>query len=85
MERPGDDDLTLARAGYLKLEPAHLHGLSEALDTSSQLLDQAMSVLDPTVVEVYYTDILEEIGELDADDEAGLRTKYFAQRDREIP
>ncbi len=47
-------------------------------------LDQALSGLDSSIVEVYYEDLLEEIGELDEDDELGLRTKYFAQRDREI-
>lgn len=62
--------------------------LKEAADATglerANLLDQALSALDSTIVEVYYTELVEEIGELDKDDEAGLRTKYFAQRDREI-
>jgi thioredoxin-related protein len=56
---------------------------SAGLDRA-RLLDQALSALDPLVVEVYYSDIVEEIGELDPDDEAGLRTRYFAERDREM-
>ena len=48
------------------------------------LLDQALSAIDKNIVEVYYGDLVEEIGELDKDDTAGLRTKYFAQRDREM-
>ncbi len=50
----------------------------------AQFLDEALSAMDPIIVEVYYTDLVEEIGQLDADDEAGLRTKYFARRDREM-
>jgi len=50
----------------------------------AELLDQALSALDANIVEVYYSDLVEEIGQLDSDDEIGLRTKYFAQRDREI-
>ncbi len=50
----------------------------------ANLLDQALSALEPNIVEVYYPEIMEEIGELDKDDEQGLRTKYFADRDREI-
>jgi tetratricopeptide (TPR) repeat protein len=50
----------------------------------AMLLDEALSAMDPIIVEVYYRELLEEIGQLDADDEAGLRTKYFAQRDREM-
>lgn len=48
------------------------------------LLDQALSLMDSSVVELYYPELIEEIGELDKDDESGLRTKYFAERDREI-
>ena len=48
------------------------------------LLDQALSLMDSNVVELYYPELVEEIGELDKDDESGLRTKYFAERDREI-
>ncbi len=48
------------------------------------LLDQALSALDKNIVDVYYQDLVEEIGALDKDDASGLRTKYFAQRDREI-
>ncbi len=47
-------------------------------------LDEALSALDSTIVQIYYTELIEEIGTLDPDDEAGLRTKYFAQRDREM-
>ncbi len=49
----------------------------------ARLLDEALSAMDPIIGEVYYPGLIEEIGQLDADDEAGLRTKYFAQRDRE--
>lgn len=48
------------------------------------LLDQALSLMDASVVELYYPELVNEIGELDKNDESGLRTKYFAERDREI-
>ena len=50
----------------------------------ARFLDQALAALDSNIVEVYYSELVEEIGTLDEDDEAGLRTKYFAQRDSEI-
>ena len=61
--------------------------LQQAADSTgldrARFLDEALSALDATIVEVYYADLVEEIGQLDPEDEAGLRTKYFAQRDRE--
>ncbi len=50
----------------------------------AELLDQGLSALDPDIVEIYYEDVVNEIGELDSEDGAGLRTKYFAARDREL-
>ena len=49
----------------------------------AQALDEALATIDPSFATVHYAGVIEEIGELDADDEAGLRTKYFAARDRE--
>jgi tetratricopeptide (TPR) repeat protein len=50
----------------------------------ARFLDEGLSALDPNIVQVYYADKLDEIDVLDPDDAAGLRTKYFAQRDREM-
>ncbi|MGI9518267.1 MAG: thioredoxin family protein, partial [Pirellulaceae bacterium] len=50
----------------------------------ARMLDSALSALDTNIVEVYYSELVDEIGELDKEDMAGLRTKYFAARDREI-
>ncbi len=63
----------------LLTKAAAVQGLERAA-----LLDQALSALDKNIVELYYPELIEEIGELDKEDQAGLRTKYFAQRDREI-
>lgn len=49
----------------------------------ARLLDQAIASLDPSVVNRFYREIVDEIGTLDANDEAGLRTKYFAAEDKE--
>ena len=46
-------------------------------------LDEALELLDDSLATAYYQKWIDEIGELDADDEAGLRTKYFAQQDLE--
>ena len=45
------------------------------------LLDEGLSAMDTNIVQVYYADTLDEIDVLDPVDEAGLRTKYFEQRD----
>ena len=50
----------------------------------ARLLDEGLAALDPDIVEIYYEDVVNEIGTLDAEDMAGLRTKYFAARDREM-
>lgn len=50
----------------------------------ARLLDEALSAMDSSIAPVYYADLVEEIGQLDEDDQGGLRTKYFAQRDREM-
>lgn len=49
----------------------------------AQALDEALATIDPSFATVHYAAVIEAIGELDAEDEAGLRTKYFAARDRE--
>jgi thioredoxin-related protein len=46
-------------------------------------LDEALELLDESIATAYYQKWIDEIGELDRDDEAGLRTKYFAQQDLE--
>lgn len=46
-------------------------------------LDEALELLDESMATAYYQTWINEIGELDGDDEAGLRTKYFAQQDLE--
>lgn len=49
----------------------------------AQLLDKALSEMTTEIAEVYYEDVIEEIVELDKDDNAGLRTKYYAAKDRQ--
>ena len=74
------DELQKARKSrdeFLK-KAADATGLDRA-----RFLDEALSAMDPDIVKVYYTGLVEEIGNLDKEDEAGLRTKYFAARDRE--
>jgi len=66
----------LQRDEYLE-QAADAEGIHRA-----RLLDQALGQMTPEIAEVYYADVIEEIGELDAADEAGLRTKYFAERDK---
>ena len=55
---------------------------AEGLERAT-LLDQALDTMDPEIANVYYGSIRDEIGELDRNDEAGLRTKYFSDQDRE--
>ncbi len=50
----------------------------------AKFLDEALSALDPQIVEVYYTDVINEIVELDAKDTAGLRSKYNEAHEREL-
>jgi thioredoxin-related protein len=50
----------------------------------AKFLDEALEALDHQVVETYYTDLINEIVELDPKDEAGLRTKYYAAQEREL-
>ncbi len=57
--------------------------IAEGLERA-KLLDEGLSALDANIVQVYYSDTLDEIDVLDPNDETGLRTKYFAQRDREM-
>ncbi len=52
-------------------------------DQRAAFLDQALTALDPTVVEVWYTDIVEEIVKLDEDNHLGLREKWYGARDAE--
>ena len=54
-------------------------GLEKAL-----ALDKAISELDEDIVNVYYEDIVKTIVEIDEQDQAGLRTKWFAAQDAEI-
>ena len=54
-------------------------GLEQAL-----ALDKAISELDEDIINVYYEDIVKKIVEIDAQDQAGLRTKWFAAQDAEI-
>ena len=49
----------------------------------ARLLDEAIGSIDTSVVNQFYREVVEEIGTLDADDEAGLRSKYFAAEDKE--
>ncbi len=50
----------------------------------AQLLDQALSQMTTEIAEVYYESVIEEIVELDKSDVAGLRTKYYAAKDRQL-
>jgi thiol-disulfide isomerase/thioredoxin len=59
-------------------EAQTLEGLERA-----RALDAALGEMDQQLAEIYYEDIVKEIVELDVDDEAGLRTKYFAEQDAE--
>jgi tetratricopeptide (TPR) repeat protein len=49
----------------------------------AQALDRALSELNGDLITGYYADIIKELVELDAKDEAGLRTKYYAAQDKE--
>ena len=50
----------------------------------AKLLDEAIAGLDELVISVYYEDIVAEIVELDKEDEAGLRSKWNAQKESEM-
>ena len=50
----------------------------------AKLLDKAISEIRAEVVNVYYSDIVEEIVALDADNELGLRKKWNAAEDAEM-
>ncbi len=50
----------------------------------AKALDEALESLDQQVVETYYTDVINEIVELDPDDAVGLRTKYNESQEREL-
>ena len=50
----------------------------------AKFLDEALSQLDEQIVQVYYADKIEQIAELDADNELGLRSKWFAQQEAEM-
>ncbi len=50
----------------------------------ARLLDRGLSELDENLVQVYYEELVEEIVELDAADELGLRTKWNAAKDAEF-
>ena len=50
----------------------------------AKFLDEALSQLDEQIVQVYYADKIEQIVELDADNELGLRSKWFAQQEAEM-
>ena len=53
-------------------------------DEKAKLLDAGLSKLDPKIVEVYYSDVVETIVELDKDNKLGLRAKWNASEDAEI-
>jgi thioredoxin-related protein len=44
------------------------------------LLDLALSILPPNIVDKYYTDKMDRIVELDAENKAGLKNKYLIRR-----
>jgi len=44
----------------------------------AKLLDQALEITEPGLIMPYYADLVDEIIELDADGEAGLKQKYSA-------
>ena len=50
----------------------------------ARLLDEAIAGLDESIIAVYYEPIVAEIVELDKDDEAGLRSKWNAQKESEM-
>ena len=52
--------------------------------TKAKLLDKALSGMDEIIVPIYYADVIEQIVELDADDQMGLRTKWNAENDAEF-
>ncbi len=53
-------------------------------DEKATFLDQALSVLDENLIDVWYADVVEEIVALDEDDHLGLRTKWNGDRDAEV-
>jgi thioredoxin-related protein len=57
---------------------AEKEGLEKAV-----ALDQAISELDEDIINVYYEGVVKEIVDLDVEDQAGLRTKWFAAQDAE--
>jgi len=52
-------------------------------DEKAAFLDQALSVLDEQLVDVWYADVVEQIVALDGDDHLGLRSKWYGARDAE--
>lgn len=50
----------------------------------AKFLDEALEALDHQIVETYYVDVINEIVSLDADDVAGLRSKYNEAQEREL-
>ncbi len=74
------DELLAART---RRDEAFAKASAAAGTERAQLLDQAIADLDPSIVDRFYAEVIEEIGTLDPDDAVGLRTKYFAARDRE--
>ncbi len=50
----------------------------------ARFLDEALEALDQQIVETYYADVINEIVLLDADDLAGLRSKYNEAQEREL-
>jgi thioredoxin-related protein len=50
----------------------------------AKFLDEGLSQLDEQIAQVYYADKIEQIVELDADNELGLRSKWFAQQEAEM-
>lgn len=61
--------------------------LAKAADAEGQakakLIDEALTLIDEGLVTTHYESLIKEIVELDSEDEAGLRTKYFAAQDAE--
>ena len=47
----------------------------------AKLLDEALSLIDEALITTHYEPLIKEIVALDKDDDAGLRTKYFAAQD----
>lgn len=50
----------------------------------AKLLNKAIEGMDEQVISVYYEEIVNEIVELDKDDEAGLRSKWNAQKESDM-